>query len=277
MWGSPPRVRGKPPRRRLQRPRPRLTPACAGKTRPRWTRQSHRRAHPRVCGENGTPGMAVHVVEGSPPRVRGKLVGYGPHSFDGRLTPACAGKTRMDRHHPPPRRAHPRVCGENRRAGAASQDGNGSPPRVRGKHRLLRRRDRPLRLTPACAGKTVMASMTHAVPGAHPRVCGENEPVRALVLDCDGSPPRVRGKREARDIPRRRFRLTPACAGKTLDGRRGVAHWGAHPRVCGENLECRTSQAARHGSPPRVRGKHDLHRAEDRIEGLTPACAGKTL
>ena len=71
--GSSPRVRGK--RGPLtDRPRPpRLIPACAGKTASRPADPDATRAHPRVCGENGS-------CTTPPP------VGAG-------LIPACAGKT----------------------------------------------------------------------------------------------------------------------------------------------------------------------------------------
>ena len=100
--------------------------------------------------------------------------------------------------------------------------------------------------------------------------------MRALVLDCDGSSPRVRGKprpRRPRVVP---ARLIPACAGKTIGGRSGVDGPGAHPRACGENSSAPSPPASALGSSPRVRGKlvHARQLRTDR--GLIPARAGKT-
>ena len=55
-----------------------------------------------------------------------------------------------------------------------------------------------------------------------------------------------------------------------------VSSYGAHPRVCGENLAPAAKIAAGWGSSPRVRGKLDADRVEVRVPGLIPACAGKT-
>ena len=46
--------------------------------------------------------------------------------------------------------------------------------------------------------------------------------------------------------------------------------------MCGENLNPFTHSSAVVGSPPRVRGKHDVVRGGARDVGITPACAGKT-
>ena len=92
----------------------------------------------------------------------------------GRITPACAGKTGQARHHPCEAKDHPRVCGENQTFPTVAKFVRGSPPRVRGK-----RYDNKLllitaRITPACAGKTLLESTRLYSPEDHPRVCGEN-------------------------------------------------------------------------------------------------------
>ena len=91
--GSSPRVRGK----RVWKAEPEeelgLIPACAGKTNSWFGRGVHRRAHPRVCGENVSPAAPSRSGAGSSPRVRGKrdtvMVSFQLHG----LIPACAGKT----------------------------------------------------------------------------------------------------------------------------------------------------------------------------------------
>ena len=112
---------------------------------------------------------------------------------------------------------------------------------------------------------------------AHPRACGENGGARRVLFRGEGSSPRVRGKREARDVPRRRFRLIPARAGKTLRSTTTSCPTAAHPRACGENGGRGRLGLRPGGSSPRVRGKrydpHDPHRQR----GLIPARAGKTV
>ena len=70
-------------------------------------------AHPRVCGENQDVGVLDLTGVGSPPRVRGKRCAGRRFSIESRLTPACAGKTRISTLIGEPPWAHPRVCGEN--------------------------------------------------------------------------------------------------------------------------------------------------------------------
>ena len=52
--------------------------------------------------------------------------------------------------------------------------------------------------------------------------------------------------------------ITPADAGKTNSNYPfGGKRWD-HPRGCGENLYCPTAQKRKLGSPPRMRGKHQI-------------------
>ena len=214
-FGSPPRVRGK----RVVAVAPsragRLTPACAGKTGTIGRGGPRGRAHPRVCGENGVFVRIFSSARGSPPRVRGKREHAHQGMLGARLTPACAGKTSSTTSAAGASPAHPRVCGENAVLVTAVDEGEGSPPRVRGKLSAPSSSCRRTRLTPACAGKTARRLSEIVDNGAHPRVCGEN--ANMLIRECweRGSPPRVRGKRPRRPRPPGRRRLTPACAGKT--------------------------------------------------------------
>ena len=70
--GSPPRVRGKDCVRSLYVVLFWITPACAGKSRPKEAPAASDRDHPRVCGEKGVPHRGGTRCRGSPPRVRGK-------------------------------------------------------------------------------------------------------------------------------------------------------------------------------------------------------------
>ena len=92
--GSPPRVRGKPSSTQGNAGELRITPACAGKTRNFRYRPAGTPDHPRVCGENQKWTTKGTLQDGSPPRVRGKPVTGRRVHRDGRITPACAGKTR---------------------------------------------------------------------------------------------------------------------------------------------------------------------------------------
>ena len=112
------------------------------------------RAHPRVCGENLRPLGPKETFHGSSPRVRGKPGMYTKNPVEGRLIPACAGKTRLRGTRPGCSPAHPRVCGENSSEREPKGSSRGSSPRVRGKRLTLYAQQGATRLIPACAGKT---------------------------------------------------------------------------------------------------------------------------
>ena len=193
----------------------RLIPACAGKTLDRTREMLDPGAHPRVCGENHYVVSDGRVTQGSSPRVRGKRdASKAPPAPTG-LIPACAGKTRDASRFPDPKRAHPRVCGENDKDPYSDKTLSGSSPRVRGKHTGIALLIRIYGLIPACAGKTQRPSPYRPRGPAHPRVCGENSITLRSISSVVGSSPRVRGKLSSvRSLWNVRG-LIPACAGKT--------------------------------------------------------------
>ena len=133
---------------------------------------------------------------GSPPRVREKRATRLSHSSFFRITPACAGKTKGVYHLPTDHRDHPRVCGKNFSLCYQHTGLVGSPPRVREKQFCIVQDLTSSGITPACAGKTVIVVRPHISVRDHPRVCGKNLILSALLLLGLGSPPRVREKRE---------------------------------------------------------------------------------
>ena len=115
-----------------------------------------------------------------------------------------------------------------------------------------------------------------ALTWAHPRACGENGLSVDHVRPRSGSSPRVRGKPPSGTRVRRRGRLIPARAGKTVSGSAITFPSGAHPRACGENPHGRRPVVSRGGSSPRVRGKLVVPQSPPSAQGLIPARAGKT-
>ena len=91
--GSPPRMRGKPGHGRLSFALYRITPADAGKTSQLVFCVAGLGDHPRGCGENNKRRLAMSLVLGSPPRMRGKPPPQCGRWERFRITPADAGKT----------------------------------------------------------------------------------------------------------------------------------------------------------------------------------------
>ena len=132
------------------------------------------------------------------------------------ITPAHAGKTHSKGGSALMRRDHPRACGENGQLLCFVGNGQGSPPRMRGKQPCKGRGCRIRRITPAHAGKTEETTHVCAIVQDHPRACGENLKSRVCPKIRTGSPPRMRGKLTDDDTMLMCQRITPAHAGKTV-------------------------------------------------------------
>ena len=136
LEGSPPRRRGKETVQAIFEGDKGITPAWAGKRRSQGAAALQSGDHPRVGGEKCSSANFASMLEGSPPRGRGKssdLVGVVP---GGRITPrrrgkaelsaaidhvlgitpAYAGKSRPRRFWAHRSQDHPRVGGEKRSA-----------------------------------------------------------------------------------------------------------------------------------------------------------------
>ena len=115
--GSPPRMRGKVGGGDVFVVDVRITPAYAGKSHQMY--------------------MGVVCSHGSPPRMRGKgLFFISSHRFFG-ITPAYAGKRVTSHFSNRSATDHPRVCGEKGRDRQKRRSRTGSPPRMRGKGRVV--------------------------------------------------------------------------------------------------------------------------------------------
>ena len=110
--GSPPRVRGKELRVETCFSHDGITPAYAGKRVSRSRAKTGEWDHPRVCGEKTVIHKNDRIAQGSPPRVRGKVLGTGKGCDGVGITPACAGKRMVFAGRKSRTWDHPRVCGE---------------------------------------------------------------------------------------------------------------------------------------------------------------------
>ena len=192
------------------------------------------------------------------------------------ITPAYAGKRTSPLHEPSMRRDHPRVCGEKTKMLSSLDSVSRSPPRMRGKDQACSRWRYPDGITPAYAGKRIIAERAAIFSRDHPRVCGEKTPVQVMVEQPKGSPPHVRGKGIQKGTCNGSPRITPAYAGKSFFCKVSAATWQDHPRVCGEKNEVAFWSFVCVGSPPRMRGKDSPELVVRYAHRITPAYAGKS-
>ena len=227
-------------------------------------------------GEDSDVGSNGGPDRGSPPHARGRLVEAVAAILRGRITPACAGKTRWTLIAGFSESDHPRMRGEDRIYYVKRSGFAGSPPHARGRRvpAFVRRRDS--RITPACAGKTTWSMVIIGCSPDHPRMRGEDQGACRSRSPCGGSPPHARGRHDVEKVRIPVDRITPACAGKTIARTAFSTLHGDHPRMRGEDMFPINVQKSILGSPPHARGRrngeYDVH-----IAGrITPACAGKT-
>ena len=152
----------------------------------------------------------------------------------------------------------------------------GSPPHARGRHQPSRQRRGERRITPACAGKTILVEHPYQGIGDHPRMRGEDHSATAEDNTQEGSPPHARGRRFLSFVTINVRRITPACAGKTSLAQRWLESHADHPRMRGEDHVERIDVSARDGSPPHARGRRVPRSNRRPNRRITPACAGKT-
>ena len=108
-------------------------------------------------------------------------------------------------------------------------------------------------------------------------MCGKNTEQHAETQRRKGSPPRVREKHKYEEELDDELGITPACAGKTTEIYRILSAYKDHPRVCGKNFARKNNSKGSMGSPPRVREKLSSLLSKAMFQGITPACAGKTV
>ena len=154
---------------------------------------------------------------------------------------------------------------------------SGSSPRVRGELLRYPRQTIPLRIIPACAGRTCTSMVRKSSSADHPRVCGANLSGGAHALHDAGSSPRVRGELRRRCPSSAKPRIIPACAGRTRGTTSTWVPCSDHPRVCGANSNVMPVNGLATGSSPRVRGELIQKALSRQVLRIIPACAGRTI
>ena len=167
-------MRGTPPDGTISKCILRITPARAGNTRQLLRQRRFPQDHPRACGEHFLRRVALKLVPGSPPRVRGTRLFSECSGMRGRITPARAGNTYADVFAAACNKDHPRACGEHAQQERRLTHWIGSPPRVRGTPSKMLYCDLKQRITPARAGNTPCCRDRSRLLQDHPRACGEH-------------------------------------------------------------------------------------------------------
>ena len=105
---------------------------------------------------------------------------------------------------------------------------------MRGTEAADQEREDITRITPACAGNRDPKPLLSIPKRDHPRVCGEQKGLKLKFHAPRGSPPRVRGTESGAGMTGQGNRITPACAGNSMNFFYTCNKFRDHPRVCGE-------------------------------------------
>ena len=132
-----------------------------------------------------------------------------------------------------------------------------------------------IRITPAYAGKSFHVVFCFVCEWDHPRLCGEKWQTDTSRKTTRGSPPPMRGKDIDVLVLQHIFGITPAYAGKSVQGEKPVCDLRDHPRLCGEKTSVLQVPTLGRGSPPPMRGKVPMISADFSLLRITPAYAGK--
>jgi len=132
------------------------------------------RDHPRIRGEHPMYPARPLSFRGSPPHTRGAPPRLADRVFCAGITPAYAGSTTASCSGWTPKRDHPRIRGEHRKAEVDAVQNSGSPPHTRGALKVIVPRLDSIGITPAYAGSTDRREAVFERGRDHPRIRGEH-------------------------------------------------------------------------------------------------------
>ncbi len=213
---------------------------------------------------------------GSSPPARGPQFHIIIGALVSRLIPACAGTTHRFHCNRRVVGAHPRLRGDHQFPPYPRKSYPGSSPPARGPPSLSRNAGVCPRLTPACAGTTVVGLTRGSVEWAHPRLRGDHSPSGTTNPVALGSSPPARGPPVHENVISKLWGLIPACAGTTSPTMKDTFPLWAHPRLRGDHFLDVFGQLPSRGSSPPARGPLVTPSGISREIRLIPACAGTT-
>ena len=187
-------------------------------------------------GEKCVDVVVISANKGSPPLARGKVSQRPEPAPITGITPACAGKSSPSSFPASRSKDHPRLRGEKFYLFNPDYLIKGSPPLARGKVFWLFVCGQCLRITPACAGKSLTQGLQEGMEKDHPRLRGEKKADKQMSAGKKGSPPLARGKVKQFWMRCPPSRITPACAGKSGLTFVFLIGVGDHPRLRGEKF-----------------------------------------
>ena len=130
------------------------------------------------------------------------------------------------------------MCGDKISKTMRRGEKGGSPPHVRGQALGFLTTIIHHRITPACAGTSLLRCGYSQFVADHPRMCGDKSTDRVPSVGTPGSPPHVRGQAHMLFRLSLTLGITPACAGTSCVSSGDHLGKRDHPRMCGDKHAC---------------------------------------
>ncbi len=171
--GSPPCIRGRAYRSDRGECNLRFTPVHTGKRFAHIERHHQPPVHPRAYGEEPSVTMPPMRDSGSPPCIRGRGSRECMTTPASRFTPVHTGKSDIASKFVVVDAVHPRAYGEESESDGGTDQGDGSPPCIRGREKLPDFVAFSTRFTPVHTGKSICQGHYGSFISVHPRAYGE--------------------------------------------------------------------------------------------------------
>ena len=191
-------------------------PARAGEPSGRPTTNPACRVYPRACGGTVFVNIAALDMFGLSPRVRGNRYGADSGADSAGSIPARAGEPAQPAKHVSEQSVYPRACGGTPNQCADGSQAQGLSPRVRGNPARWIARYGLEGSIPARAGEPPCRASTVARKAVYPRACGGTVEAAVKTRSQGGLSPRVRGNHDADRGLVMTIRSIPARAGEPL-------------------------------------------------------------
>ncbi len=159
--------------------------------------------------------LPISVFVGSPPLAREQLMIWKEGDQNAGITPACAGTTEIYKEVRKLDGDHPRLRGNNFTSRNRFGFNMGSPPLAREQLSGALSASLKYRITPACAGTTLVCIRGRTINEDHPRLRGNNLFAIFPAAPLSGSPPLAREQQKWLVNVSVAAGITPACAGTT--------------------------------------------------------------
>ncbi len=247
MWGTHP-ASGK----RLHSAR--FIPTHVGNTFTPLPRGLPRPVQPHACGEHSARAPGGSISGGSSPRMWGTRGGRMTTFTLSRFIPTHVGNTTRDDGSFICGAVHPHACGEHMRGNGRFRIPCGSSPRMWGTHRFVDRICRINRFIPTHVGNTGPITVSYKPVPVHPHACGEHSPKGQMILNSNGSSPRMWGTLKGGEWLFHQNRFIPTHVGNTPADPLPLPGVSVHPHACGEHPLSPPDLVVILGSSPRMWG-----------------------